>query len=80
MYVFLDIIGHVVEKDDMNDKEVNGRMSKLIEITLEELAPASKKSGKRSAESVEPTNIEKKLLQGSTTKPVKLKSIKVEKK
>jgi len=33
----IDIIGHVVEKDDMRDKDVNGRTSKLIDITLEDL-------------------------------------------
>jgi len=32
----LDVIGHVVEKDVMKDKEVNGRTSKLLDLTLQD--------------------------------------------
>lgn len=31
-----DVIGHVVEKDVMKEKDVNGRRSKLIDITLQD--------------------------------------------
>lgn len=47
---------------------------------VDELTPASKRSGKKSAETVDLINIEKELTKGSTTKAVKLKSVKVEKK
>jgi hypothetical protein len=30
------VIGHVVEKDVMQEKDVNGRRSKLIDITLQD--------------------------------------------
>lgn len=33
---FPDVIGHVVEKEDIREKEVNGKKSKLIDITLED--------------------------------------------
>jgi len=31
-----DVIGHVVEKDVIKEKDVNGRRSKLIDITLQD--------------------------------------------
>lgn len=33
---YIDVIGHVVEKEDIREKEVNGKKSKLIDITLED--------------------------------------------
>jgi hypothetical protein len=36
MQFVLDVIGHVVEKDDIKEKDVNGRKSKLIDITLQD--------------------------------------------
>lgn len=34
----VDIIGHVVEKDALKDKDVNKKRSKLLDITLEDTA------------------------------------------
>ncbi len=31
-----DVIGHVVERDVLKEKDVNGKKSKLIDITLED--------------------------------------------
>jgi hypothetical protein len=33
---FSDVIGHVVEMDEIKDKEINGPKSKLLDITLED--------------------------------------------
>jgi hypothetical protein len=35
---FTDIIGHVVEKDALKNKDVNEKRSKLLDITLEDTA------------------------------------------
>jgi hypothetical protein len=33
----LDVIGHVVEKDAMKETEKNGKISKIMDVTLEDL-------------------------------------------
>jgi len=33
---FSDVIGHVVERDEIKDKEINGPKSRLLDITLED--------------------------------------------
>jgi len=38
MFVLTDIIGHVIEKDAMRENEKNGRKSKVIDLTVEDLA------------------------------------------
>lgn len=58
-----------------SDKKMRNQLN-----AVDELTPASKRSGKKSAETVDLINIEKELTKGSTTKAVKLKSVKVEKK
>jgi len=36
-FLFVDVIGHVVEKDSVRETEKNGRKSKVIDLTLEDL-------------------------------------------
>jgi hypothetical protein len=33
----LDVIGHVVEKDAMKETEKNGKLSKIMDVTLGDL-------------------------------------------
>jgi hypothetical protein len=33
----VDVIGHVVEKNDIKETEKNGKISKIIDATLEDL-------------------------------------------
>jgi len=35
--LFIDVSGHVVEKDVIKETEKNGKKSKVIDITLEDL-------------------------------------------
>jgi len=35
--LFLDVIGHVAEKDVLKETEKNGKKSKVLDITLEDL-------------------------------------------
>lgn len=35
--IYLDVIGHVVEKNNMVEKEIDGKMTKLVDIVLEDL-------------------------------------------
>lgn len=37
MLLFLDVIGHVAEKDVLKETEKNGKKSKVLDITLEDL-------------------------------------------
>lgn len=34
---YVDVIGHVVEKDALRETEKNGRKSRVIDLTLEDL-------------------------------------------
>jgi len=36
-FEFLDVIEHVVERDSLRETEKNGRKSKVIDLTLEDL-------------------------------------------
>jgi len=36
-FCVVDVIGHVVEKDSVRETEKNGRKSKVIDLTLEDL-------------------------------------------
>ena len=36
LFLMTDDIGHIVETDEMKEKVVNGRTSKLIDLTLED--------------------------------------------
>lgn len=35
--IFADVIGHVVEKDEIKETDANGKKAKLIDISLEDL-------------------------------------------
>ena len=35
--LFIDVMGHVAEKDVLKDTEKNGKKSKVLDITLEDL-------------------------------------------
>lgn len=34
---YADVIGHIVEKDSIREREKNGRKSRVIDLTLEDL-------------------------------------------
>jgi len=36
-FFFVDVLGHIVEKDSVSETEKNGRKSKVIDLTLEDL-------------------------------------------
>lgn len=35
--IFVDVIGHVAEKDEIKETNTNGKKAKLIDISLEDL-------------------------------------------
>lgn len=36
-FIVVDIIGHIVEKDTLRETEKNGKKSRVIDLTLEDL-------------------------------------------